>query len=121
MADLHPYDRPCGDSARPSSVSGNSNAARCPFDAVLSLHTVGCPRETTLNSAAPRGILMVGGARKRYRGESMQPPIEAIIRRQAVAADNGVKKALTRLEDKRSFFDVSAEDLKTVDPYSTVI
>ena len=43
-------------------------------------------------------------------------PVRSLVEPLQVAMDNGAKKALIPIENKRSFFDVSAEVLENVDP-----
>ena len=43
-------------------------------------------------------------------------PVRSLVEPLQVAMDNGAKRALIPIENKRSFFDVSAEVLENVDP-----
>ncbi|MEE8524836.1 MAG: BREX system Lon protease-like protein BrxL, partial [Thermoanaerobaculia bacterium] len=43
-------------------------------------------------------------------------PVRSLVEPLQVAMDNGAKRALIPIENKRSFFDVNAEVLETVDP-----
>ncbi len=43
-------------------------------------------------------------------------PVHSLVEPLQVAMDNGAKRALIPIENKRSFFDVSAEVLENVDP-----
>jgi ATP-dependent Lon protease len=43
-------------------------------------------------------------------------PVRSLVEPLQVAMDNGAKRALIPIENKRSFFDVSADVLENVDP-----
>ena len=43
-------------------------------------------------------------------------PVRSLVEPLQVAMDNGAKKALIPIENKRNFFDVSADVLEHVDP-----
>ena len=43
-------------------------------------------------------------------------PVRSLVEPLQMAMDNGAKRALIPIENKRSFFDVSAEVLENVDP-----
>lgn len=43
-------------------------------------------------------------------------PVRSLVEALQVAMDNGAKRALIPIENKRSFFDVSGDVLENVDP-----
>jgi len=66
-----------------------------------------------LRKAAPQPALLVLGDMS-IQGNIK--PVRSLVEPLQVAMDNGAKRALIPIENKRSFFDVNAEVLETVDP-----
>ena len=66
-----------------------------------------------LRKAAPLPALLILGD---LSIQGNIKPVRSLVEPLQVARDNGAKKALIPIENKRSFFDVSAEVLESVDP-----
>ncbi len=68
---------------------------------------------SALRKASPQAGLLVLGDMS-IQGNIK--PVRSLTEPLQVAMDNGAKRALIPIENKRSFFDVSAEVLENVDP-----
>ena len=66
-----------------------------------------------LRKAAPMPALLVLGDMS-IQGNIK--PVRSLVEPLQVAMDNGAKRALIPIENKRNFFDVSADVLENVDP-----
>lgn len=68
---------------------------------------------SALKKAAPQPAMLVLGDMS-IQGDIK--PVRSLTEPLQVAMDNGAKRVLIPIENKRSFFDVSAEVLENVDP-----